>query len=253
MDSKMLYRFSTVLLSTALVTGCLPQDDAQALLDQNKQSWQDSNVKGYGFDYQRTGFEVGEDMHVYVKGGQVLQITNLGPDLPRYPMLVSNAPTVDNLYENIETCFESETCEVNALTFNDKYVPTKYSYSNFEEGGGFNLSNFMEDGLSTCLGFKPPSVVVSVENKLTGNVINDATVTAQANNQAFVLDLTEDNVYQSYFHTIDSAEISLDLTVSHMSYEPETVADLSLLVSTSCMAENTIKLTVQLCPVGEKC
>lgn len=139
--------FKTAALSAvALLAGCDDDNDSrsQTEFEINYESWKDSEVSSYIYNYEATGFTPLRGVwEIQVEHSETIHVAYLGNDSPSINLTVDTAPTIDTLYENIQNCIDGDDTEVTKLTFDEKsFIPIEYSCSNPSEGYGFNVSEF---------------------------------------------------------------------------------------------------------------
>lgn len=126
-------------------------------------------------------------------------------------------------------------------------------------------SNANDDSLTSCLGFGAPSINVLVKDSLNQNVtIDTAVVSIHVQNvdseviEAVYIPDDDNNVDTDQFSywallEVNSNEFEFGIVVSEPNYHSFVTRNVSLKVDTSCGADNTIRYTVYLCPLGTSC
>ena len=70
-------------------------------------------------------------------------VTFQGSTSPQFSLTTLEAPTIDSLFADIQSCFDAAACEVIRFELDSEYpFPAEVFMSTGQEGDGFLLSNF---------------------------------------------------------------------------------------------------------------
>lgn len=130
----------------ALLSSCDDDNDkkSQTEFEKNYESWKNSKVSSYIYNYEATGFTPLRGVwEIQIEQSETIHVVYLGSDSPSINLTVGSAPTIDSLYEDIKSCIDGDEVEVTKLTFDENsFIPTEYSCSNPSEVFGFKVSEF---------------------------------------------------------------------------------------------------------------
>ena len=104
-------------------------------------AWQSARPRRYRFDYTVTGFAVGRGpWRVEVDRDKIVAVTYVGQGpIPIPPITAAYAPTVEQLFAQVERMLNSEGTQVKASFDAALHYPKEAYFSHGMEGDGFTV------------------------------------------------------------------------------------------------------------------
>jgi len=140
-----IYKIVCLLSFFVLISCATDSDDAwRAIYNNSYDSWKQSGVKSYIFNYEATGFlPLRGVWEIQVDQSELIHVAYLGSDSPTFQLTIESAPTIESLYEDVKDCIDARQADVTKLVFDERNsIPIEFSCSNFSEGYGFRVSEF---------------------------------------------------------------------------------------------------------------
>lgn len=130
-----------MFIHVLILIGC-DSDKAEEPTELSK--WQDNNISSYSFNYVTNGFSpsVGK-WRIQVQNDEVIHTQLVEKGNVDGELLLVDAPTINDLFIEIEECDGAIHCEVTQLTLDETYdFPLKATFSYTSESDGFIVSEF---------------------------------------------------------------------------------------------------------------